>query len=851
MNNPYLLIPIGIVVVILYSTTMLLNKLDLINLKTHRRIWNLLLFFTFFTTALLGLLLALQVNYKLAIPTLKKLLTIHVDFGIAMSIIAVFHFFWHWDYYGNILKKNKSYKSSKSQLNINQHHTIDNSTYSTESHNLLLTYIQVFALGFASTLVQIVLMREFMFIFGGNELIIGVILANWMVLTGLGAYLGKSARPNMKVGNARRVIFFVGWIPPVLLFIIEFFRNLIFKPGVEIGFLQIVLASILILAPFCLLSGFLFTHLAGTIGDFIRELPAEKAYSIEAFGSLIAGILISFVFFYFLSNLQIMVLIPLFISVLLLFPIKKQGITVAKIFGVIAAIACAAVTFMIRADYLLKRAVFTNQQIIYLKDTPFGNLAVTKIADQLNIYDNGKLLFSTENQAENEEAVHFAMAQHPNPQQVLLIAGGISGITNEILKYNVRKIDYIEINPVIFKVGKLYTTSLRDPRIHTINQDARLFARETRNRYDIVLINLPEPSTAQLNRYFTLEFLNQLKNLMYEHGILSLSLPSTANYISDEAIQLNSVIFNTCKKVFKEVLIIPGERNYYLLSEKPLIIRISQLIENKNIKNTYLNSYYLDESSLQQRSDYILDNLRTDTMINKDFRPISYFYYLGYWLSQFNLSKNLLWAILMGLVLLLIGGNIFVKPVTSALMISGFSASSVEILLLLALQVMMGYLYQVMGLCIAVFMGGIALGALCRNRVFRQVTYGQLTLIQIIMGSVILITPAILGSKSLQQNSFTCIAMILLLMFIISLLSGVLFSLSIQLRKDSIVGNIAALYSIDLIGSALGAFITSIFLIPLLGIMNTFYLTGIILILYAFILLIRKKYWMKNHKVSI
>ena len=101
---PYALIPIGIAIILLYALTFLLYRAGIILKKTHRQLWNTGLLLTFFLTAVLGLLLAVQVNYKLEIPWIKELLVWHVDFGIGMSIIAVFHFTWHWRYYRDLLK---------------------------------------------------------------------------------------------------------------------------------------------------------------------------------------------------------------------------------------------------------------------------------------------------------------------------------------------------------------------------------------------------------------------------------------------------------------------------------------------------------------------------------------------------------------------------------------------------------------------------------------------------------------------------------------------------------------------------------------------------------------------------
>jgi spermidine synthase len=702
---------------------------------------------------------------------------------------------------------------------------------------------QIFFLGFVSMLVQIILMREFMFLFGGNELIIGVILANWMVLTGIGALAGKTAVFIKGIAVfSRTAMISLGWIPPVLFFFIELLRNQLFRPGVEIGFFQVMISTIIFLAPFCLLSGFLFTFLAGTISVQNIPVPAEKSYALESAGSLLAGISASFVLFSFLSNFQVMLLLPVFSAIFFWIPPGDKNTFMARLLLFILTLAIVSALFALKADLWLKEVYFTRQKVLFFRDTPYGNLAVTRTGGQLNVFDNGALLFSTDNQIANEEAVHYAMAQHPDPRRILLISGGISGITNEVLKYkNVEQIDYVEINPLIFTLGKIYTSSLEDSRIRLIRQDARIFLRKTNSRYDVVLVNLPEPSTAQLNRYYTIEFLRQIKSHMNKNAIVTLNMPPTANYLSDQAVQLNSVIFKTCRQVFAKVLVIPGERNYYLISDRPLTMNVTQLIENKKINNKYVNIHYVDSISLQERSDYLMKHLDPHAAINTDFRPVSYYYYLGYWLSQFNLGKNLLWAIFAVFVIMLVSAGIFFKPVTSSLMIAGFAASSLEIVLLLALQVLSGYIYQVIGICIAVFMGGLALGALVRALVFPRVSSLQFLVLLMIVSAVAFLIPSLILTNGVQSSIPLATCVVLLLLFILSFLTGGLFSLALHLRIRTLTDNIAVLYSADLIGSALGAFLASIFLVPWLGIMNTTRLIGCLLLLYALNLFLRRK----------
>ena len=185
MNSPYALIPIGILAIILYLLSYTLSRISVISLKSHRRFWNILLLTTFLITAILGLTLAIQVNYKLNIPFINDLLVWHVDFGIGMTMIAVFHFLWHWDYFMRILK--------------NKDREIETDT-KTEEQQLsreplkdfrILDLIPAFSLGFTAIITQIILLREFLTVFYGNELIIGIVLTNWMVLTAIGAGIGR------------------------------------------------------------------------------------------------------------------------------------------------------------------------------------------------------------------------------------------------------------------------------------------------------------------------------------------------------------------------------------------------------------------------------------------------------------------------------------------------------------------------------------------------------------------------------------------------------------------------------------------------------------------------------------
>lgn len=833
MNSPYLIFPIGILLLISYLLTLSLSRLSFIKLATHRKIWNVLLLTAFFVTAVLGLILAIQVNYKIKIPFIKQLLTLHVDFGIGMTTIAVFHFLWHWNYYLSLFKKkNLKKKTDEEELKYTEE-VIDNSVIPVKIR--FIEVLPLFVLGFSAILAQIVLLREFLLVYGGNELVCGLVLASWMILTGTGAFIGRITK---KTGFPKNFMFYalilLGLIPPITVFLINNFKNIIFEPGIAIGLFQMLYTTLIILLPFCILSGFLFTWLATKLSVNKKANLIEKAYAFESVGSIIGGGLFSFLLVYFLTTYQILgVLLLVNILTGLVFAIKLK-LDARKIIMLISALVFVIIVFITDFDSFSKKALFRNQELIFLKDTPYGNLAVTSYGDQKNFYENNILLFTTYNTVANEEAVHYAMVQHRNPKNVLLISGGISGITDEILKYDVDEIDYIELNPWIFRIGRQFTESLKDPRIHPVEKDARLFLKVTPDKYDVVLINLPEPSTAQINRYYTIEFFRLLKKRLNNKAIISLSLPSTVNYISKEAARVNSVIYATIKKVFKEIMIIPGEKNFFIVSDNPLSINIGKLIEDKGIENVYVNRYYLDDRTLKQRSDYILSNISNDAGINTDFRPVSYLNQLLFWVSQFNINLKVFlvisFIILFALAVLISRLN----PVNLGMFTAGFTASSVEVILIISFQIIYGYVYQTLGVIITIFMAGLASGALLRKRFFPAAKNKHFYFLQFSLAIFSIILPfIIIFTESLSTFPNLVHIIFFLLTFIISVITGFLFSIATLIQKQAISEISAKVYSVDLIGAALGALIVSILLVPLTGIIYTGIIIGILNLLCA------------------
>jgi len=103
----YFFIPITLLLVVLYLTSLILSRKKKITTVQHRKIWNFLLLITFLVSGILGILLVLKVSFGIEIPFYSDALFFHVEFGIAMAFISIFHILWHWKYFAKMISKNK------------------------------------------------------------------------------------------------------------------------------------------------------------------------------------------------------------------------------------------------------------------------------------------------------------------------------------------------------------------------------------------------------------------------------------------------------------------------------------------------------------------------------------------------------------------------------------------------------------------------------------------------------------------------------------------------------------------------------------------------------------------------
>jgi spermidine synthase len=708
-------------------------------------------------------------------------------------------------------------------------------------------------LGFTSVIGQIVLIREFVAVFYGNELSLGLILATWLFWVALGAWATGRLAERFQPG-LRSFVFSWGLIalllPSAILLIRSLRIILDITPGLMIGFGSMAWSIAVILAPLCLILGFQFTlssrllaRQGGTVGH---------AYVLEGIGAAVGGILFSFLLVKYLNPIQIALGLGALnlmagygaIALPSLRDPNEERVRWQSTVLLLCAVVLAVVA--VPLGTLLNQATLNWQwgEVVFSRDSIYGRLTITGGDSQRAFFENGLLMFETQGTFP-EEVAHFPLLEHPEPKSVLLIGGGAGGTLREILKHPVQDVQYVELDPLVIQAALEYLPPedrlpLEDPRAAIAYVDGRLYVSQTKKRFDVVILDLPEPSTGQLNRFYTMEFFREVRGVLKDGGVFSLGLPSAENYLSPEIRHRNGGVYHSLRSVFPSVVVLPGEHNFFLASDRPLSsdhLVLAERLTERGVETRWVNAAYLEYVFTTDRFALTLSGLRDidPVRLNRDLQPICYYYDMVLWLSRSysNLRGlyytasllNVWWLAIPLLPLVIIVRRFRAVVVPTVIALTGFTEMTIEVVVLLGFQALRGYVYHEVALITAAFMVGTASGGTIMNRLvssgLAQRRIGHRAVFVSLQGAIFVYALALpmlmLTSKALPLPDL----LFPLLALGAGFLGGMEFPLAVQLTKGSVSRVAGLIYGTDLAGACFGALLSSTLLIPILGIPQT------------------------------
>jgi len=796
----YHIIGTGLTAILLYLASYFFYRLGYYSLFLHKKIWNSILAIAFLVTAIAGIFMALQINYKWDIPFVKSVVKWHVEFGAGMAFTGLFHFIWHLSYFRKIFNETD---------NVWEHEYPQKMTSYEISINL-------FIIGFLSSSVQLLLIREMMLISGGYELIAGTFLGSWLIASAIGASLaGKSPLTDIRKINLIFVL-----TPLISLALLLLLSKVFLIRGETPSFLLSMIFTFIVLIPFCLVSGFTFVKLI-SLARSGNNFLAGKSFSIETTGGIAAGIIISTLASGLFNTYQLLLLIisGSLAYVLLTFFIRRESVKmVVKVCTSLLVIAF----LIVNPDIFFRQILIPAIKVTGSEDTPYGNITEGDYKGEPSIYYNQRLLSYRDDAMEREEDIHYAMLQHESPDKVLIVSGLLQAHLPEISKYPVKKLIYIERDPALTRLQISHKDTFKGELV-IANKDAFRYIRRSEEVVDVIILLIPPPSTLLLNRYYTTEFFKEVKSILNKGGVFMCSPGPGDTYLNKESLNLYSSIYNSLAGVFKYVRPVVGNKLYFIASDKELSVSFCNLTELRDINNIYVSRDYLADDLITNKSNEVNSLINHSIKQNRYTFPVASLYFQSYNFSKTRDEK------IVAIVLMIL---IFAVP---ALAIKGknlmmyFSASALagfEIIVLITLQLIIGNMYQLTGLIIAGLMAGLAVGAATEIRFLNSLSIRTKGLILLVFYSAIgLIYSNILNIKT----EFPSISLIILLSFIPALLTGNFFR-ELTRTTDRSSGP-STVYSADLAGSAFGFIFISGFAVPVLGIqVSIFLLSALIFI---------------------
>lgn len=235
------------------------------------------------------------------------------------------------------------------------------------------------------------------------------------------------------------------------------------------------------------------------------------------------------------------------------FNIAAAGLIIFKYSGRISRVkiykAAAVLLFGVMTAGMLFADTISNQvedglyrdRVILSEHTQYQHIVMTKHKDDLRLYIDGNVQFCSLDEYRYHEAlVHIPMAAASKKEKVLVLGGGDGMAVRELLKYEEAHITLVDLdaqmvelcseNPQITALNK---NSLDSDRLTVVNTDAYQYLKESCEKFDVIIVDLPDPNNEALNKLYTNIFYRLCYSALSDDGVMTVQ--STSPYYAPDA----------------------------------------------------------------------------------------------------------------------------------------------------------------------------------------------------------------------------------------------------------------------------------------------------------------------------
>jgi len=616
----------------------------------------------------------------------------------------------------------------------------------------------IVAYGLFTIAAQTLLFREFVTAFEGNDISVGVFFGSWFLWVGIGAMLvrrwGRLAQSLLQ----RVELLFLAYVPALaiqLLLIVQV-RELAGVASYDLMSVQaLVFWSLVVNAPVSFVTGLLFPLACRWIEE-TQGLPISRVYILEAAGSFLGGIAVTVLLALHVDAVRIFFFITVVLSLFVFISSCADSRRFAQIVSL--ALVLLPVLGLVggRDGDLAQRMRLLKWARLLPLDAYRGTLQTAQAEylygqyqGQWVVIRDGAACESLPSEAAGQAAA-IALCQKPDARRVLVVGSGLGLCSRFLALPQVERVAWAHADSeYVAQVPGRVPEQLRidDSRFHPVVEELRRYLTSTKDRFDLVVLNLPDVTNSASNRYFTAESFQRIKTALGPDGVLSVSIAGGENVMGAELAGLGASAKLTLEQAFSHLVIVPGDETWLLASDSQTLTGDPATLRDRfaSIKGAErifppagLLSVYLPDRAAQAMASYEKIDLPATLLINRDAHPLAHLYSLLLVARQSGASVTRLvrllalggaWPFVVAVLIFIAlrvwsmarrhgeGGSSFDG---SFLMFStGWASFAVVIVLMYLYETRFGSLYLHVGVISSLFMVGLTIGAAIVKRLIQ------------------------------------------------------------------------------------------------------------------------------------
>ena len=255
-----------------------------------------------------------------------------------------------------------------------------------------------------------------------------------------------------------------------------------------------------------------------------------------------------------------------------------------------------------------------EDRVIHSETTPYQRIVVTKERDDLRLFLNGNLQFSSIDEYRyHEPLAHIPMAVFPRAEKVLILGGGEGLLARELLKHDsIHEIIIVDLDPAISRLAREHTlirkvngNSLDDPRVTVLHEDAYNYLKDHPDLHDLIIADLPDPNNTNLARLYSREFYKLVRKRLSRMGVFVTQ--ATSPFFANEAFWSihNSIAAAGFSKVQPFHALVPsfGDWGFVMAAQRLFDIdALSVSAKTRYLETAMLPSLFVFPRDIEQRN---------------------------------------------------------------------------------------------------------------------------------------------------------------------------------------------------------------------------------------------------------